>query len=311
MEFRQLQAFVMVANTGSFSQAAKMLGYAQSSITTQIKLLEEELTVRLFDRLGRKVVLTDQGQCFLRYTQQLLALAAEAKAMVADAPQLSGTLTIGAPESLCATYLPQVLKHYRQQHPGVNLVVKIGSYRDFLEWLNYNTIDLAFFFQRTIVQPQLTTQYLRAEDIIAVAAPGQPLPVDRPLSLGDLQTVPVILAEAGCSYRTILEGMLSQADVYLENVLELGSLAAIKQCTVSGLGITFLPRIAVEEELKSGQLVDLQWGGPAFGTVIQMAYHKDKWLSPALKAFLTVSEERMGIQTKGDNQTFAQDIDLA
>lgn len=107
----------------------------------------------------------------------------------------------------------------------------------------------------------------------------------------DLREQTVILAEPGCSYRIILESILSSSNVYPETVLEIGSVVAMTQCAISGLGITFLPRIAVEKELESGRLVDLHWSGEDFGTVIQLVYHKDKWLSPALRAFLTVTKE--------------------
>lgn len=294
MEFRQLQAFLTVANTANFSRAAKLLGYAQSSITTQIQLLEQELGTKLFDRLGKRVVLTDQGQCFFTYVKQILFLADEAKEAVSSSTTLKGSITIGAPESLCATRLPMVLQEYGKRYPLVKMVLKIGSYDDFLFWLKNNSIDVALFFQRETVHPNLITFTLIAEPIIAVSKRGHPLIQKGGLEPIDLRDEMVILAEPGCSYRIILENILSAANVYLETVLEIGSIEAMKQCAISGLGITFLPRVAVEKELESGQLFDLHWIGEEFNTVIQLGYHKDKWLSPVLRAFLSVTKEILG-----------------
>ena len=291
MEFRQLQAFLTVTNTANFSRAAKILGYAQSSITTQIQLLEQELNTRLFDRLGNQVVLTDQGRCFLTYVNQILSLASEAKEAVSNSTTVNGTVTIGAPESLCATRLPMVLQEYGRLYPNVKIVLKIGAYNDFLLWLRNNSIDLAFFFHRGIANPNLITTTLLEEPIVAVAGVGHPLIEKGYVEPSDLREQSVILAEPGCSYRIILESILSASNVYLETVLEIGSVVAMTQCAISGLGVTFLPKSAVEKELEIGQLVDLHWSGEDFGTVIQLAYHKDKWLSSALRAFLTVTKE--------------------
>jgi Transcriptional regulator len=291
MEFRQLQAFLTVAKTANFTRAAEMLGYAQSSITTQIQLLEQEFNTRFFDRLGHRVVLTDQGQCFLTYANQILALASEAKEAVSNSTTFKGTVTIGAPESLCATRLPSVLKEYGRRYPNVKIVLKIGSYNDFLLWLRNNSIDLAFFFQRETTNPNLITTMLLGEPIVAVTGVGHPLIEKGYVEPSDLREQTVILAEPGCSYRIILESILSSSNVYPETVLEIGSVAAMTQCAISGLGIAFLPRVAIEKELEIGQLVDLHWSGEDFNTVIQLAYHKDKWLSSALKAFLTVAKE--------------------
>jgi DNA-binding transcriptional LysR family regulator len=145
-----------------------------------------------------------------------------------------------------------------------------------------------------MAHPNLISSTLVAEPIVVVARRGHPLIKKGRLEPIDLRDETVILAEPGCSYRIILENILSGANVYCETVLEIGSIEAMKQCAISGLGITFLPRIAVDKELESGQLVDLHWTGEEFNTVIQLAYHKDKWLSPVLSAFLTVTKEVLG-----------------
>lgn len=294
MEFRQLYSFYTIATTSSFTRTAEILGYAQSSITTQIQLLEEELNTKLFDRLGKRVVMTNEGQCFFNYVKQILALSNEAKEAVSGSTTPKGSITIGAPESLCAMQLPMVLQEYHTVYPYVKIKLKMGSYNDFQCWLKSNLIDVGLFFQRRINQPELIIMPLAAEPIIAVARPDHPLRDKGRIEPDDLLGESLILPEKGCSYRMILENILSRANIYPETIIELGSVMAMMQCAKSGLGITFLPRFAVAKELEAGNLIDLHWAGEDFGTVIQLAYHKDKWLSPALHAFLAITQKYLG-----------------
>lgn len=294
MEFRQLYSFYTVANTSNFTRAAEILGYAQSSITTQIQLLEEELNTKLFDRLGKRVVMTNDGKCFFYYVKQILALSNEAKEAVSGSTIPKGSITIGAPESLCATRLPIVLQEYHNAYPQVKIILKMGSYNDFHCWLKSNLIDVALFYQRNIKHPELIITPLAAEPIIAVARWDHPLNDKGTVKPDDLLGESLILAERGCSYRMILEDILSRSNIYPESIIELGSVMAMVQCAKTGLGITFLPKFAVAKELTDGQLTDLHWAGEDFGTVIQIAYHKDKWLSPALIAFLETAKKILG-----------------
>src|SRR5437667_9141173 len=119
MELRQLTTFRMVATTLSFSRAAQILNYVQSSVTTQIQVLEEELGVRLFDRLGKRVALTDAGKRFLPYAEKILSLSEEARQAVADEEVPTGSLTISASETLCTYRLPALLRQFHDRFPQV------------------------------------------------------------------------------------------------------------------------------------------------------------------------------------------------
>lgn len=295
MEFRQLKAFYTVANTKSFTQAAEILGYAQSSITTQIQLLEQELDTKLFERLSRQIMLTEAGKCFLNYTIQILNLSLAAKQAVCSISEPEGALIIGAPESLCATRLPLVLKEYRSLYPKVQIMLKVGACNEFYQWLKSNIVDVAFFFQKEFTHPELIAAPLIAEPMVLVAAKGHRLIKKGAVRANDLQGETLILAERDCTYRMIMENILLSAGVHPEVVLEFSSVAAMKQCAVNGLGITLLPEIAVSAELKEAQLVDLNWAGADFNIVTQIVYHKDKWLSPALSKFISLANQMLKI----------------
>ena len=124
MELRQLQTFREVARTLSFTRTANTLNYAQSSVSAQIQALEEELNVTLFDRLGRRIVLTDAGQRLIPYVDKILALADEAQKVVTGDTEPTGVLTIGAPETICAYRLPTVVEAYRRCYPNVDIIFR-------------------------------------------------------------------------------------------------------------------------------------------------------------------------------------------
>jgi DNA-binding transcriptional LysR family regulator len=293
MDLKQLNSFITICKLQSFTQAADSLGYAQSTITTQIKLLENELGVKLFERIGKSITLTHQGKKLLPYAKQMLKLSSEIKNVLTSEEVPSGVLTIGAAESLCVLRLPEILKEYRRLYPNVEVSMKFGNCTDFRHFLRDNFIDVAFSLGTRIESEDFITEISFDEPMLLLTAPGHHL-IDKSEVLPEaIAKEPLILTELGCSYRAVFENMLNSLNLKANVVLETGSVQAIKQFTMSGLGVTLLPKVAVEEELSSGRLVALNWSGPDFGIVSQVLYHKDKWLSPALKAFLKLSREMM------------------
>src|SRR5258708_15664075 len=143
MELRQLATFRVVATTLSFTQAASALGYVQSSVTAQIQALEADLGVPLFDRLGKRISLTDAGHRLIRYADQIQALTDEARMMVAAHEKPFGTLSFSAPESLCTYRLPPVLRQFHQHYPQVQLAFRPSPSSDMKRHARDGLIDLA------------------------------------------------------------------------------------------------------------------------------------------------------------------------
>lgn len=291
MELRQLKSFVTVADVRSFTKAAEILDYAQSSVTSQVASLERELGTRLFERLGRQVALTKDGYRLLAYAEKILKLSSEAREAVSGSLTPKGTLSICAPETLCAFRLPLLIQEYRRRYTGVEIVLKRCARQELLRLLKSNVIDVAFFMGREIIVPDLVSEILIFERMTVVAGAGHQI-IDRiPITPRDIEGESLILCEAGCSYREDFEVILKEAGVKAGSVMEFSSVEAIKKCVVSGLGISLLPHVAVEEELNLGRLVDLCWQGPDFDINTQIVYHKDKWISPAISALLDLSRE--------------------
>ncbi|PJI08339.1 MULTISPECIES: LysR family transcriptional regulator [Clostridium] len=293
MDFKQLNTFIAISKYQSFTEASNVLNYAQSTVTTQIKSLESELKVKLFERMGKKVTLTYEGKKLLPYAKQMIKLSNQMKNIVIDDGKPSGTLTIGAAESLCVIRLPEVLKRYRKLYPEVDVSLKFGTCSDFRHFLKDNIIDAAFSLGTKIDSKEFISEVEIDEPMVLLTYPGHPLTKKDKVFPEDISEEPLILTEMGCSYRAAFENILSEYNIKPNLALETGSVQAIKQFTMSGLGTTLLPKVAVEDEIKTGRLVPLNWCGPDFGIISQVLYHKDKWISPALSAFLKLSKEIM------------------
>ena len=291
MDFKQLNAFLTISKLQSFTKAADALGYAQSTITTQIKLLENELDVKLFERIGKTTTLTHEGKKLLPYAKQILKLSTDIKTTVSNEDKPSGTLTIGAAESLCVLRLPEILKEYRKLYPNVDVALKFGSCADFRHYLSENIIDVAFSLGVKIDSDEFISDVELPEPMLLLAYPGHPLILKDKVFPKDIQNESLILTETGCSYRAAFERILKDNGIKHEITLETGSVQAIKQFTMSGLGITILPEIAVKDEVSSEKLIPLNWAGPDLNIISQVLYHKDKWISPALREFIALSNK--------------------
>jgi DNA-binding transcriptional LysR family regulator len=292
MELRQLRTFQTVAATLSFTRSAEQLDYAQSSVTAQIRALEDELGVQLFDRLGRHIALTDAGIKLLDYAEKILHLADEAVLAVSDSAEPAGQLIIAAPETLSGYRLPPLLKQFRAKFPRVQLILCSLSVSETLAHLSDGHVDVAVLL--TDPPPEaygVNVLPLIEERFMLLSAPEHPLANSGCIQPEDLRDESLLLTEIGCTYRTAFENRLLAAGVRPVTTMEFGSVEAIKQCVMANLGITLLPEIAVCSEVNQGRLVSLPWFEPDFHMVTRLLWHKDKWHSPALKDFIDLSEQ--------------------
>lgn len=270
----------------SFLKAVENLGYAQSTITTQIQLLEKELGIKLFERIGRNMELTSKGIIFLEYAKKIINLANEAKEAVEDRDVPRGTLKIGVVESLCTIKLPELLKAYHVKYPEVEVVIRVGTCSDLRNMLKNNMVDLIFTLGELIEDPDLTSCMCNKEKMAVLASPLNKLKDKMKLSLKDITGESLILTEKGCSYRGVFERMFQEENVQPHLTLEIGSIETIKTFVINNLGITFLPVMTVENELDEGKLIKLDLNDYDFNMMTQVLYHKNKWLTPAMEALV-------------------------
>ena len=163
MTIIQLGTFLKIAETRSFTSAAALLGYAQSTVTTQIKQLEEELGCLLFDRLGKNVILTAEGEKLSAYAEKMLQLEREILLDVPAAEEPSGLLRLGVSESLCYNRLPEALTEYRRRYPGVDIRLSFIMHDTFPDQLKKGSLDIAWSLNPAMDYPDLALLYDRPE----------------------------------------------------------------------------------------------------------------------------------------------------
>lgn len=293
MEVRQLQIFCTLAEELNFTRTAEIVHTVQSNVTAQIKALEDELGTPLFDRLGRRVTLTEAGRRFQPYAQQALAAMEEGQRAIQIGAEPSGPLRIGAPESVLTYRLPQVLRAYRRRFPHVELIFRPYFSATVAAQLETGKFDMAIHMSDIKPNPALKSIRLRTERVFLLSDANHPLASCRTVKPADLAGQMLLLTETGCTYREKLDQVLALQNIRPGNVTEFSSVEAIKQCVIAGMGLALLPAIVVARELRQHQIKALHWAGPSLDVATQILWHKDKWVSPAMAAFQEVMQEKL------------------
>ena len=292
MEFREISTFLQVAQYQSFSKAARHLGYSQAAVTIQIKQLEQELGVHLFDRIGKQISLTHQGQVFYQYAVSIRNELEQAKNAVSDPSTLSGKLCLGTIESICASIFPDLLAEYHRLHPEVTISIVTDSPGVLLDRMNENTIDIVYPLDRRIYDNRWCKTLEEPEENIFVASPDHELAlVKRELELDEVLRFPFFLTEKDASYRHMLEQYLASINRSVKPFLEIGSTEFIIHMLLKNTGISFLPKFTVQRELQQKQLTALNVRCFQMQTWRQIFYHKNKWVTREMQEFLRLADK--------------------
>lgn len=234
MDLSDLRIFSTVVREGGVTRAAERLHRVQSNITTRIQQLEEDLSVALFIREGRRLHLAPAGQVLLDYAERLLALADEARGAVQDVKP-RGTFRLGAMESTAAVRLPRLLSEYHRRHPGVVLELRTGNPKVLGAAILAGELDAALVAE-PIADAPFEKAFAFDEELVIVAVANHP-PIGRK---GNLPRT-VIVFEHGCPHRQRLEDWYASREAMPERTIELASYHAMLGCVVAGMGIALIP----------------------------------------------------------------------
>lgn len=290
MEIRQLKTFWTLASTRSFSRTAESLNYVPSTVTMQIKALEEELGVKLLDRLGKTVVLTDAGHQLLPYANKILNDIEEATQISSQSGEMTGTIVIGSDEVICTYRLPALLRLFRERYPHVRLLFRPLSSHNLKQSLREGKADVVFMLDEPAESIDLHTERLQDEPFLMVVSPDHPLASRSALSIKDFHGEHILLSEKGCSYRLYFYRTLLKKGADSLTELEFNSAEAIKQCAMMGLGIALLPDMVIKGEVERGELIALPWDLSEVRFTTQLLWHQDKWISPSLRSFIEMTK---------------------
>ena len=253
MEIDQVETFLAVATFGGFHRAAEAVRVSQPAVSARIKALEQSLGISLFDRSRSGLTLSEAGRTFKPYAEQLLRTASLARQAVHQAlPGSSAPLQIASALSISVYFLPDVLKHFQRANPNVIINIRSGHSKEVLEMVLSEEAEIGL--ARSLQHPEVETLSLRDDPLLLVAAVGEGPKHSRRVRLEEVASLPLIVYERGSSDWTLTNGLFRRAGMVPNVALEVDSIETAKRMVERGLGLAFLPQIAVGREIRLGRL---------------------------------------------------------
>lgn len=253
MNIENIEAFVYINHYGSFNKAAEVLYISQPTVTARIQSLERELDCRVFDRLGKQILLTDKGKQFLPYAQQILQVYQTGKHHLQSKGQIPNELRIGSTVSVSNYLMPRLLLHLKKKYPNIRFKLTTASTDLLIDKLKSKDIDLAFI--RKVVNPAIQTYPFCEDPISLYVYEGHPLAKKGRAALQDIRYEPLVFFECGSldwmRLHRVFESMEQPPDI----VYQVDNLETAKKLVLGKAGICFLPALSVQEETAAGRLV--------------------------------------------------------
>ena len=287
MELKYLRTFRTIVNEGGFNKAAEKLNYTQSTITFQIGQLEQELSVALFEKIGRRMVLTKAGEQLVPYVDEILRSVDKLRFFETDLSQCQGSLNIGVGETLLCYRLPSILKEFHQRAPNARLFLQSMNCYDIRNELLNGTLDLGLFYEDVGgFGSNLTLQPMGCYPMSLVASPETKKRYPDFITPDRSIPVPFIINEKNCIFRQIFEAYLQERSILLDHTIELWSVPTIINLVKNDVGISYVPTFTVQADLAAGDLEAIPTELTDRTISAVCAYHKNKWVSPLMRLFL-------------------------
>ena len=286
MELRNLITFTHVAELGSFTKAAEQLGYSQSTISFQIKQLEEELGCLLFERINHTITLTERGRDLVSYAHQIRTLTDEFKESLDKEETLSGHIHIVAPDSVCEDMVNAHYIDFHSKYPLISIKFTTADTNVMFDMLDHNEADVIITLDRhsynkdyvIAKEEQLSMHFVTGADSKFAGRKG--------LSIRDIVNEPFILTEYGQGYRRVFDRELAKKSIEIMPVLEIGRTDMITSVLTQSNMISFLPDFVTKPLIDAGELCYLDICDVNIDIWKQLIYHKNKWMSKSLKVFI-------------------------
>lgn len=283
MDIKNLSTFIQVAESGSFSKAGEVLGYSQPTVSVQIRQLEQELGIRLFDRVGHMVRLTQKGHDALHYAQQILRLSQQMAQ--ADAETMT-TIRLATADSLCIPLLSREFSILRKQNPNISINLTTAGTGELFRMLDHNEVDLVCTLDNHIYNNSYVIASEERIGVHFIVSASHPLAKKQVLSKQDLLCEDFLLTERGMSYRRLLDEWMAKDSLQIQPVLETGSADLLCRLVTQGAGISFLPDYVTEAAVQEGSVVRLEAEDFHPELWVQLLYHRNKWISRSMQAVI-------------------------
>lgn len=288
MDFDQLNTFLEVARLSSFSKAAETCFRTQPAISSQIRALEEEVGAKLFDRSGGKVSLTQPGKTFQKYAEQQMEARKQMIAALAEMEKVPrGELVVGANEGTCLHILPEVFAEFKKQYPGVAVSIRRSERAKVLENIIDNSVDFGVI-SIPVSDNRLTVVTIHRDELVLIAAAGHPLARMKSASIAEAAKFPLLLPKVGRT-RDALEELFHERGLKPNISMELDSSELLKRFVAADVGVGFIARSNVVEDVKAGVLAAVPIKDAQIRRDLALVFRKDKALSRAALAFIDIA----------------------
>lgn len=291
MQLRNLITFIHVAELGSFTKAADQLGYTQSTVSFQIKQLEEELDCLLFERINHTITLTERGQELVYYAHQVRALTDEFKEKHSKEDQLAGHIRIVTPDSICEDMVNSHYIDFHSKYPLISIQFATGDTAMLLDMLDHNEADIIITLDRHCYNKDYVIAKEEQLSMHFVTNVASKFAGKQGLSIQDISGEPFVLTEHGQGYRRVLDRELAKKHMEITPVLEIGRTDMITSILTQSNMISFLPDFATKHLVDAGVLCYLDICDVDVEIWKQLIYHKNKWLSKSLKTVIDYIKE--------------------
>ena len=290
MELRNLITFIHVAELGSFTKAAEQLGYSQSTVSFQIKQLEEELGCLLFERINHTITLTERGHELVSYAHGVRALMDEFKESLTK-EELSGSIHIVTPDSICDDMINSHYIDFHEKYPSISIRFTTGDSALMLDMLDHNEADFIITLDSRLYNKDYIIAKEQPLSMHFVANAASKFAGKKKLSVKDIIDEPYILTEHGQGYRRVLDRELAKMSLEITPVLEIGRTDIITATIAGNNMVSFLPDFITKDLVDSGVLCYLDVCDIHIDIWKQLIYHKNKWMSKSLKTFIDYVKE--------------------
>ena len=292
MEIRNLLTFIRVAEVSNFTKAAEALGYTQSTVSFQIKQLEDELGCLLFERVNHSVSLTDEGKKLLAYAQNLHQMTEKFKESFSEKKEISGFIRVLTPDSVCEQMLLTNFADFHEKYPAIKLKFYSADTNEMIEMLGRNEGDIMITLDRHIYKSDFVIAKEEPVKMHFVTGAASPILKRKRVKLEELGDYPLILTEKNAGYRRALDIEMAKHSLELTPTLEISRPDIITRLLLSSDRISFLPDFATEGLVNKGKLAYINVVDFDVHIWKQLIYHKNKWMSEALKAFIEYAKDK-------------------
>ncbi len=295
MDLHYLKLFNTVASLGSMTKASEQMHISQPALSIQIKKLEDGLGLKLFNKIGTRLILNENGEILFNYTKQIFQLVQEASNQLTDRKlTISGQITIGGSNTAGSYLLPRIIGSFKQLYPQVGIELHIGNTYEIANLIYNDVLDFAINGGDVAYTTQTQVIPLKEDPLVLVASPNSAYVRPHELLPEDLEAITFIVHHNNSQLYLAYKKAITQLQLEENIAMTLGSIDAIKQAVAADLGLAFIPYSAVAMELERGLLTqlkvkDMQWVYP-----YNLIYNKSKFISPATLKLMEMVREQLG-----------------